>query len=114
MTTTRTEYLRGYADGAAGRRADPPPEAEAFPPQAPNFRCRHEPVLLKPSVGAIIETTRGTTWYDRGARAKLVSYNGGSWEADFAGQNNRPGSFRTKADGTAAWWIAYCDFKVIG
>lgn len=101
MSTGRTEYMRGYADGAAGRRADPPPEAEAFPPL--------------PRLGALIEVTRSSSWYEQGTRAVLVEYDGShSWAADFHGQDNRPGSFMVTGQGSAKWWIIAADFKVIG
>lgn len=100
MTTTRTEYMRGYADGAAGRPADPPPEVALFAPL--------------PREGAPVQVTRSSMWYEAGTRAKLVQTNGSVWEADFEGQGNRNGSYMKKTDGTARWWIADCDFKVIG
>lgn len=97
MTTTRTEYLRGYQDALDGKTADPPPEV------APGAR-----------VGSVIRITVGGTFFKRGTRARLVRQDeDGDWWADFGAMGNAPGSFNRNMDGV--WCVGQGPrFEVIG
>lgn len=80
MSTTRTEYLRGYQDALDGKTANPPPRMEPD---------------LRPRVGATVRILRGDgTFFKKGTKALLCRQDGdGDWWAEFDNLGNPSGSF---------------------